>query len=438
MLISIAVMRDFDIVLYDIKTFFLYGKLEDEVFMEQPAGWEPEDKPRADWIWQLRRSMYGLPQASHCAQKKLHDTLEADGVFKRTTADDCVYVSQQGDPGKGNGYAALGAHVDDLLGIGDEKGLLKVEETMQKEFEITKERNPSVITGVQVERNREVKWLKLHQEAYIISILTDHDMLDCKSTDTPMDPGTMRAMMLLPMDQVDPVAQTKYSQLIGCLIWLHKTRADMMFTINFLSRFVAYATMQHYELARGRPLRYLKGSASYGIVFQAGSPGEWKLSGASDADLAGDINTSRSTSGYYTKLGKYGTVMASSKLERKISTSTGQAETYAMVSLVKELVWGRHLLQELLHAQEEPSVALTDNDGVLKQSTKAINHTTAKHYRIAQAYIRNHNGTSVAVGGVDTSKNPSDIFTKALHAAPFLRHRAALMGPQVPGQSATK
>jgi hypothetical protein len=250
-----------------------------------------------------------------------------------------------------------------------------------------------------------------------------------------MDPGTARAMMLLPTDQEDPVYRKKYQALVGSLIWLHKTRPDIMFTLNLLSRFLKSATKQHYELARGRPLRYLKGTINHGIVFQAGDSSKWKLSGAGDADLAGDINTSRSTSGHCTKLGEYGTIVASSKLERKVSTSTGQAETYAMESLIKELLWERHLLEELKHAQSEPSVALTDNDGVLKQSTKAVNHTTAKHYRISQAFIRSHNGSAVTVAGVDTDKNPSDMYTKALHTVPFVRHRAAIMGPQVAGQS---
>ena len=238
MLIAIAVRHNFDIVLFDIKTFFLYGDLKDDVFMEQQPGWEPDGKPRSDYICKLNRSMYGLPQASHCAQKKLDKTMTGGGDFKRTSADDCVYVTQQGHPDKNNGYGALGAHVDDCLGIGDAIGLDKIKDTMEKEFEITQERNPSVITGVQVERNRDTKWLKLHQEAYVISILTDHKMLDCKSTDTPMDPGTARALMLLPTDQDDPVARKLYQRLVGCLIWLHKTRPDMMFTVNLLSRFL--------------------------------------------------------------------------------------------------------------------------------------------------------------------------------------------------------
>jgi len=91
MLIAIAVLHDYDIVLFDIAAFFLYGKLKEKVFMEQPKGWETEGNPREDYVCQLNRSMYGLPQSPHCAQSELKDTLTENDQFKATTADDCVY-----------------------------------------------------------------------------------------------------------------------------------------------------------------------------------------------------------------------------------------------------------------------------------------------------------------------------------------------------------
>ena len=366
-------------------------------------------------------------------------------IFKATTADDCVYVSQvtndtsipastshQGkrqQHAQEEGYAAMGAHVDDLCAIGDSKGLQKIKDALGKTFNFTENRNPDVVTGIQIERDRAARSLKLHQTAYTTELLGKYNMLDCRSVDTPVDPGTARALMLLPTTPADPAALKEYQVLMGMLIWL-KCRPDMSYAINLFSRFLSCATSQHLDLLRGRPLRYLKGTVGYGLVFKAGDS-KWKLSGASDSDLAGDLATSRSTSGYFTKLGQFGVIVASSKLERKISTSTGQAETYAMVSLVKEVVWERHLLRELRHAQVEPTATACDNDGVLKQSTKVINHSMAKHYRIGQAYIR-YNGEdhTIKVVGIDTADNPSDIFTKALPAPAFIRHRKTLMGPQ--------
>jgi len=113
-----------------------------------------------------------------------------------------------------------------------------------------------------------------------------------------------------------------------------------------------------------------------------------RRSGASDADLAGDLNTSRSTLSVHTQLGEYGCIHNGASLERKICTSTGQAETYAFASLAKEVLWDRLMMQELGFPQVGPTEVRTDNDGVIIQSTKAVNHATAKHYRIAQDFIR--------------------------------------------------
>ena len=103
------------------------------------------------------------------------------------------------------------------------------------------------------------------------------------------------------------------------------------------------------------------------------------------------------------------------------------------MSLLKEIIWDRHLLSELGYPQLNATPSRSDNDGVITQSTKAVNHAAAKHYRIAQAFIRQicSDGVAVAVR-VDTEFNPSDLGTKPLSPELFLRHRATIMGPQRP------
>ena len=245
-----------------------------------------------------------------------------------------------------------------------------------------------------------------------------------------MDPGTAKALMLLPTDKSDAKIIKAYQTYVGGLIWLLKTRPDLYFTISLLSRFLQCATASHLKLALSRPLRFLKKTVDYGLVFLTGNE-KWVLSGSSDSDLAGDLNSARSTMGHYAKLGRYGTVIASCGLERKICTSTGQAETFAMRSLINNIECLRELLAELGFPMQDPTYLAVDNAGVLKQSTKAVNHTAAKHYRTALAYIRQKvRELLVALWKVESDKNGSDIFTKALHAPLFVRHQEAILGPQ--------
>ena len=428
-LIAIAVKYDFDIVLYDISSFFLYGKLADgsEMYMNIPAGWEGNDGPTPSTnVWKLCGTLYGMPHAPHEAQKVLRAAMTEDQSLRATTADDCVYVTR--DPS--TGYCASGTHVDDTVAIGDEKGLKKLANTLEKRFKITSKRNPTVITGVQVERDRVKKTLKLHQAAYTSALLDKYDRTDSRPVDTPMDAGTCKALMLLPTDDLNKEVITKYQQIVGALMWLMRTRPDMQFTIQLLSRFLRCATEAHIEIALGRPMKYLAGTINHGIVYDPGD-GEWTLWGSSDADLAGDLTTARSTIAYASFLGNVGCISSSSILERKICNSTGMSETFAHQGLAKQICWERHLLHELGFEQKQPTKALTDNEGVQKQSTKAINHTGAKHYRISQAMIRQLNTDKVIdTDRVPTDLNCTDMLTKPLPTAAFERHKLRMMGPQ--------
>ena len=139
---------------------------------------------------------------------------------------------------------------------------------------------------MQIERNRELRWTKLHQEAYTTELLIDWQMDQCTPVDTPMDLGTARALMLLPNGGHDRVAISKYQSLVGALLWLYKTRPDVMFATP--ARFTLVATPAHLQLAM-RVLKYLNGTRNYGIVFMAGFPEDGIISAEGNADLAGDL-----------------------------------------------------------------------------------------------------------------------------------------------------
>lgn len=436
LIFGIANQFQLNLSLFDIKTFFLYGDLPDLVFMEQHAEWEDPEHPATDWICKLRKSMYGLPQAPHRAQIKLKEVLITGG-FKQTASDDCIFV--WGKPGDAD-FAILGTHVDDLLFAGTDSGRDKTRSVLLGAFKITERRDPPCVTAVQVVRDRDNGWLKLHQAAYVDEILAAFQMENSSEISTPMDHGTAVALMDLPLpedDDLDPGVVKQYQKLVGMLIWLHKTRPDLLFTINLAARFLKRPTAKHFALVKNRVLGYLRGTKYWGVVFQA-SQDNFCLSSQCDADLAGDRRTSRSTSGYFSKLGTFGAVSFHSMLERKISTSTQQAETYALAWGLRDVIWLRTLLIEIGVPVSNATRVDTDNQGTFLQSKKQVNHATAKHFRISQAFIRQCDDDGICdVCKVDTTKNHSDIFTKALGKALFFVHRAAIMGPQGPPTSSS-
>ena len=71
-----------------------------------------------------------------------------------------------------------------------------------------------------------------------------------------------------------PQSVKKFQEIVGGLMWL--VRPDLHFCIQLLCHFLTNATQAHIDIALGRPLKYLAGTASYGIFFMSGQ-GEWVL-----------------------------------------------------------------------------------------------------------------------------------------------------------------
>ena len=435
MIIAVAVKFDYDIMLLDISTFFLYGECKDEMYMEIPKGWGKDGLDNdSGHVFRLKKTVYGLPQASNAAQKELKGAFSAKGEFRSTSGDDCVYVpTSWGKSTKGDsteGYSVCGTHVDDIACTGDSIGLKKIADTLEVKFKLTRTMNPTCITGIQIERVRgKSGWIKLHQTEYTINFLKEQKMEGARPVDTPMDPGSARLLMELPQDEFTEESIKLFQNIMGVLIWLQcHCRPDLDFAVNLGSRFLRCASQRHIDIVKGRILRYLNGTRDYGLVFLADEE-DWILTGCSDADLAGDIKSARSTLSYNTRLGKF--ISSSSFLERKVCTSTGQAETYAYARLCREVIWERGMLREMGLPQLMPTQILTDNQGVLIQSEKSVNHSVAKHYRIAQAFIRQLVSSGVVKGSdVRSGDNCSDIGTKPLLTESFVRHRHTIMGPQ--------
>ena len=113
------------------------------------------------------------------------------------------------------------------------------------------------------------------------------------------------------------------------------------------------------------------------------------LNGCFDSDLAGAASAfEKSCAGVVLKIGDFGMLVNLSKLVRKISDSTAQAETYAGVIAVKSVIWLREMLEEMGFQQIGPTVLRGDNLTMVNQTEVSMNHERSRHYRIAQAFIR--------------------------------------------------
>jgi hypothetical protein len=107
------------------------------------------------------------------------------------------------------------------------------------------------------------------------------------------------------------------------------------------------------------------------------------------------------------------------------------AETYAGVSAAKDVVWLRTLLIALGYPQDKPTVLRGDNQVMIDQCTKNLNHYDSRHYRIAQAMLHNYTRDKIIdFVKIPSSENHADPHSKPLPLISFEAHVKSNMGPQ--------
>ena len=102
-ILAIAGTQNYKIKKYDIKSAFLNGDIDSEIFIHQPPTFEDNTSK----VCCLNKALYGLKQAPLCWNRKLTETLRKHG-FKQTISDNCVWLKEN---------IIFGFHVDDFITI---------------------------------------------------------------------------------------------------------------------------------------------------------------------------------------------------------------------------------------------------------------------------------------------------------------------------------
>ena len=246
----------------DVKTAFLNGDLDEDIYMEQPEGHQAGGS-EAHYVWKLRKSLYGLKQAGRAWNKKM-DAALIDMGFQPTHSDSCVYVKRDGDT-----VMFLLVYVDDLLLVSSDAGQLEsVKAALQGRFEMKDMGEAEFILGVQIRRDRAKRQLYLSQAEYIRTVLERFDMQDCKPVASPMAAG----VKLLKADvtdtsSVESMANIPYASAVGAPMFAALvTRPDIAFAVTSLCQFMSASTIDHWQAAK-RVLRYLQGTRHHELVY---------------------------------------------------------------------------------------------------------------------------------------------------------------------------
>ena len=151
-LLAIAAYYDYEIWQMDVKTAFLNGMLSEEVYMVQPPGFERSDQP--DRVCKLKRSIYGLKQASRSWNLRFDEVIRDYGYVKNPE-EPCVYKKVSG-----SSVVFLVLYVNDILLNGNNKPSLESTKAwLGSSFSMKDLCEATYILGIKITRDRSRKML---------------------------------------------------------------------------------------------------------------------------------------------------------------------------------------------------------------------------------------------------------------------------------------
>ncbi|GKB43001.1 putative ribonuclease H-like domain-containing protein, partial [Tanacetum coccineum] len=250
--LAYASFKDFVVYQMDVKSAFLYGKIEEEVYVCQPPGFEDPDFP--DRVYKVEKALYGLHQAPRAWYETL-STYLLDNGFQRGKIDKTLFIKR------------------------DKGDILLVQVSMG---ELT------FFLGLQVKQKED--GIFISQDKYVTEILKKFGFSDVKTASTPME---THKPLLKDADGED-VDEHLYRSMIGSLMYLTSLRPDIMFAVCACARFQVNPKISHLYAVK-RIFRYLKGQLKWGLWYPKDSP--FDLVAFTDSAYAGASLDRKSTIG---------------------------------------------------------------------------------------------------------------------------------------------
>jgi hypothetical protein len=400
-LLAFSVSKGFKLHQMDVKSAFLNGLLEEEVYVRQPPGFESEMYP--DRVYNLRKVLYGLKQVPRAWYGRLRGFLFERG-FEMGKVDQTLFLLRQ-------------VYVDDIVFGGLSNSLVaRFAEDMSREFEMSMMGELQFFLGLQIKQSKEGTFV--HQAKYTKDIVRKFKMEDSKAMTTPM--STTAALDA--DEEGEHVDQKEYRSMIGSLLYLTATRPDIQFSVCLCPCFQASPRTSHRQVVK-RIFRYLRHTPDFGLWYSASSSSA--LHGFSDADFAWCRLDRKSTSGTCQFLGSY-LVSWSSRKQSSVAQSTTEAEYIAAASCCSQLLWISYTMSDF--GEEYTHVPLQcDSTSAISVEKNPVLHSKTKHIEVRYHFLRdNVEKGKTALIHVLTHGQLADIFTKPLDQATFTRLRGEL------------
>lgn len=412
LILSVAVSRNWSLRQLDVQNAFLHGYLEEEVYMQQPPGYEDMSHP--NYVCKLDKALYGLKQAPRAWYARLCKRLQELG-FLPSKADTSLFYYSRGE------YTIyILVYVDDIIvASSSPKATAALLKDLQKDFVLKDLGDLHYFLGIEVRRSND--GLVLSQGRYATDVLSRTGMDKAKSVDTPL--AVSEKLRLTDGSALGPEDATRYRSVVGALQYLTLTRPNISFSVNKVCQYLHAPTTTHWSAVK-RILRYVSGTKNYGLKIRRSQ--SMMISAFSDADWAGCLDDRRSTGGFAVFLGG-NLVSWTARKQATVSRSSTEAEYKALANATAEMMWVQKLLTELKVTHPRAARLWCDNMGAKYLSANPVFHARTKHIEIDFHFVRERVAQKLLdIRFINSGDQLADGFTKAITAAKLRQFRTNL------------
>ncbi|GJU91251.1 putative reverse transcriptase domain-containing protein, partial [Tanacetum coccineum] len=356
--LAIASFIGFIVYQMDMKSVFLYGTIDEEVYVSQPPRFVDPKFPKK--VYKVVKALYGLHQAPRAWYATLYTFLLKSG-YRRGTIDKTLFIKKN-----------------------------------KKDIMLVQQKEDGIL---------------ISQDKYVVEILKKFDFDSVKSANTPIE---TQKPLIKDEEAVDVDAHL-YRSMIGSLMYLTASRPDIMYAVCVCSRFQVTSKTSHLYAVK-RIFRYLKGKPKLGLCYPRVS--SFDLEAYSNSDYAGANLDKKSITGGCQFLGRR-LISWQCKKQIIVATSTTEAEYVAASNYCRQVLWiqnqmldyGFNFMNTKIYIDNESTICIVKN---------LIFYSKTKHIEIRHHFIRDaYEKKLIQVLKIHTDDNVADLLTKAFDVSRF-------------------
>ncbi|GKA60280.1 putative ribonuclease H-like domain-containing protein [Tanacetum coccineum] len=374
--LAFASFMGFIVYQMDVKSAFLYGTIDEEVYVSQPPGFVDPDHPKK--VYKVVKALYGLHQAPRAWDKK-------DIMLVQVYVDDIIFGSTK------------------------KSWCDEFEALMKSRFQMSSMGELTFFLGLQVKQNK--AGIFISQDKYVAEILKKFNLVNVKTAITPME----TKVALTKDEEAVDVDVHLYRSMIGSLMYLTASRPDIMYAVCVCSRFQVTPKTSHLNAVK-RIFKYLKGKPHLGLWYPRESP--FDLEAFSDIDYGRSNLDRKSTTGGCQFL-RQRLISWKCKKQTIVATSTTEVEYVAAVNCCGQVLWvqnqlldyGFNFMNTKIHIDNESTICIVKNP---------VYHSKTKHIEIRHHFIRDcYEKKLISVEKIHTDLNVADLLTKPFDGPRF-------------------